>query len=80
MKKKRQYKPQITDKDLEDLEFYCTRSNNNEWFLDSFEYMFLRHTREFYCINDGFGDPEFMVKIKDLDHLKQVVEALHTLE
>ena len=67
----------VTRKQLYDLDFYCSYKNRNEWFYDSWEYMYIVSSREFYWINDGVGEPQLIAKIDDLDHLKQVLEALN---
>jgi hypothetical protein len=67
----------VTRKDLDDLDFNSARGNPNEYFLLGFDYMYNFVTKEFYDYNDGFGEPTLLTKIKDIDHLKDVMESLN---
>lgn len=62
----------ITNKQAEDLGFNII--SIKEAILDS-DYLFDFKTNELWFINDGFGDPELIVKIKNFEHLKQVIET-----
>lgn len=67
----------VTKEQLFELGFYASRKNQNVWFYDSWEYMYLINTCEFYNINDGVGEPQLYVnKVKDIDHLIEILESL----
>ena len=52
--------------------------NGYEYIFDNWEYLYNSKSRTFWFINDGFGTPELMVKkVKDYDHLKEIIIALN---
>ena len=69
----------VTRDELLDLDFYSLNNNPIEYFYDSWEYMFLFNTQELFCINDGFGEPQFIAKIDNLAHLKEVLDHLYKI-
>lgn len=51
------------------------RLNNNkvEFFYGDWDYMYNTNTHELYDINDGFGEPQLIAKIENLEHLIMVM-------
>lgn len=66
----------VTRDQLLDLDFYCGHNNINEFFYDDWEYMFVINEQSLYFINDGVGQEEFISKIKNIDHLVEVLNNL----
>ena len=64
----------VTRTQLLDLGFF--EENFNSYYFDSWEYQFIINKQELYYTNDGFGEPEFIAKIKDVEHLKEVMCSL----
>jgi|LauGreDrversion4_2_1035121.scaffolds.fasta_scaffold220783_2 hypothetical protein len=52
-----------------------------EYQFAGWDYLLNTKTMTFWFINDGFGEPELIVdRVRDLDHLKQIVESLNYYE
>lgn len=57
--------------------FSCISKDNSEFFFGSWEYEFRINGQTLWCINDGFGEPEFIGKFTDIDELKNAFELLN---
>jgi hypothetical protein len=67
----------ITKEQIEELGGWQA-GNGYEYIFDSWEYLYNSKTQTFWNINDGFGEPELLVKkVKDYDHLIQIITALN---
>lgn len=67
----------ITKEQIEELGGWQDR-NGYEYIFDNWEYVYNSKTQTFWNINDGFGEPELLVKkVKDYDHLIQIITALN---
>jgi hypothetical protein len=62
--------------ELIELGFYVNIHNNNEYFLYGWEYLYVVSSCDFFCIYDGCGEEEFIAKIYNLEHLKEIIELL----
>lgn len=61
----------ITNTQLIELGFEL---HHNTWILD-YDYEFNQKTNELFSINDGYGDVEFIVKVDNFNHLKNLVDT-----
>lgn len=61
----------ITRAELETLGFSQYGGNKNNYFLP-WDYTYNFVTRELFFINDGFGEPLFIAKIINVQHLIEV--------
>jgi len=56
----------------------CPSNNDYEYHWNSWDYLYNSKTNAFWYINDGFGEPELLVaKVKDYEHLKEIITALN---
>lgn len=70
----------MTPKEIEKLGGVCHYQNDYEYHWDSWEYLYNSKTQTFWSINDGFGEPELLVKkVKDLKHLEEILISLNLL-
>jgi len=59
----------LTKDILNDLGF---NNKTNDEFFWQWEFMYYFNSQELYALNDGYGDPVFITKIKDRQHLIDV--------
>ena len=50
--------------------------NLGYYYNENWEYQFNPHTNDLVFYNDGFPDLEPLVRIRDFEHLKQVINVL----
>lgn len=48
-----------------------------EYISKDMEYQFNILTNELFCINDGIGEPEFIVKINNYKHFVDILQSLN---
>ena len=65
----------IKEEELKELGFI--EETNGFYYSEHWEYQFNPHNNELLYFNEGFGDDEPLVTIKDLNHFKQVIKALN---
>lgn len=65
----------FTEEQLNKLGF--RKSNEDRFYYNEhWEYQFNPYNNDLTYYNEGFGDDEPLVRIRDLEHFKQVLEVL----
>ena len=64
----------FSEKQLDELEF--RKGTDGNYYNEHWEYQFNPFTNDLTHYNEGFGDDEPLVRIKNLEHFKQVLESL----
>jgi hypothetical protein len=64
----------VTEPQLRSLGF--KKHTDKNWYLGYWDYKYEISTKILYDINDGFGEPQEITKIKNYEHFKQVIELL----
>ena len=68
----------ITKKELENVGWWA--KDENTLFYDHWEYQFKIKQREFWSINDGVGEPEFITTVDTIDELVELYWAIEGKE
>lgn len=65
----------ITKDQLNSIEYFS--NDGTEYVLAPvWDYLFNIKTQELFCINDGFGEPEFLCRVNDFEKLKELLNLL----
>jgi hypothetical protein len=70
----------IRAEDLDKHGWYSENGNKNIWYYDSWEYEFRIVSQELYYINDGYGEPQLINKITNMEDLIETYWALEGQE
>lgn len=65
----------ITKEQLNSID-YVSNDNTNYVIPGHWEYEFNIKKQELWCINDGFGEPEFLCRVTDFEKLKELLDIL----
>lgn len=65
----------ITKEQLNSIDYVS--NDGTEYVLPcDLEHLFNIKTQELFCINDGFGEPEFLCRVNDFEKLKELLNLL----
>ena len=64
----------FTEEQLNELGFI--KETDEFYYNEHWEYQFNPHNNDLTYYNEGFGDDEPLVRIRDYGHFKQVLEVL----
>ncbi len=65
----------ITKEQLNSID-YLSNDNTHYVIPGNWEYEFNIKKQELWCINDGFGEPEFLCRVTDFEKLKELLDIL----